>query len=358
MPELTVIHIALMAVTAVIGAIIGWVLRGNRSEQEKAAVSAGWQDQIDAQRREGGRLLDQNKGLMEQVSQFQASHTDAKNRAKELSGAVQEAYGRRDELQREIKDIRSNLEVAVSERDQLQSDMAAHSSDVDILQQKDARIEKLTRELENWQNRLPPLIERFRTRNEEAAQIEAELEQARERIRELESEQDNVPEDQTRIEPVTDPDELTDGLDASNDPADDYVGEFAADNDDLSVEPVAEDESEPEDEPDLYDDDDDDGDDDDDDDYEDEPYEEDGDDDEPDAGTHGPRDNLKRIKGVGPAIEKTLNEMGIFSFQQIADMSEYDIDRVARRLKGFRSRIYREDWIGQARELRDQAMRA
>ena len=32
-------------------------------------------------------------------------------------------------------------------------------------------------------------------------------------------------------------------------------------------------------------------------------------------------------------------------------MSEYDIDRVAQQLKGFRSRIYREDWIGQARDL-------
>ena len=50
--------------------------------------------------------------------------------------------------------------------------------------------------------------------------------------------------------------------------------------------------------------------------------------------------------------------MGIVSFRQIADMSEYDIDRVARRLKGFRTRIYREDWIGQARELRDQAVNA
>ena len=66
------------------------------------------------------------------------------------------------------------------------------------------------------------------------------------------------------------------------------------------------------------------------------------------------RDNLKKIKGVGPAIEKTLNEMGIVRFQQIADMSEYDIDRVAQRLKGFRSRIYREDWIGQARDYLDQ----
>ena len=76
------------------------------------------------------------------------------------------------------------------------------------------------------------------------------------------------------------------------------------------------------------------------------------------TGTHSLRDDLQQIKGVGPAIAKTLNEMGIFSFQQIAEMSEYDIDRVARRLKGFRSRIYREDWIGQARELRDQAIRA
>jgi len=46
--------------------------------------------------------------------------------------------------------------------------------------------------------------------------------------------------------------------------------------------------------------------------------------------------------------------MGIVRFEQIAEMSEYDIDRVAQRLKGFRSRIYREDWIGQARDLLDQ----
>jgi predicted flap endonuclease-1-like 5' DNA nuclease/peptidoglycan hydrolase CwlO-like protein len=327
MPELTVIHIALMAITAVIGVVIGWVLRGNRADQEKAAVSAGWQDQIDAQRREGDRLLEQNKGLMEQVSQFQASHTDAKNRAKELSIAVQEAFARRDELQREIKDIRSNLEVAVNERDQLQSDMATRSSEDDIVQQKDARIEKLTQELDNWQNRLPPLIERFRTRNEEAEQLESELEEARERIRELESARENPVEEQTRIEPVTHSDELTDGLDASNDPVDDYADPLVADNDELADEPEdAEPEYEPE--------------------------------DEPVTGTHSLRDDLQQIKGVGPAIEKTLNEMGIFSFQQIAEMSEYDIDRVARRLKGFRSRIYREDWIGQARELRDHAIRA
>lgn len=338
MPELTVILVALMAITTVIGAIIGWVLRGKRAQQEKDAVSAGWQDQMEAQRREGDRLLEQNKGLMEQVSQFQASHTDAKNRAKELSIAVQEAFARRDELQREIKDIRSNLEVAVSERDQLQSDMAALGSEDDILQQKDARIEKLTKELDSWQNRLPPLIERFRARNEEAEQLESELDLARERIRELESASRDFDEGQTRIEPVTHPEELTDGLDASNDPVDDYPDTPLADADEREVEPASDAEHEAEPADDIEDEDE----------FEDEPV----------TGTHSLRDDLQRIKGVGPAIEKTLNELGIFSFQQIAEMSEYDIDRVARRLKGFRSRIYREDWIGQARELRDHAIRA
>jgi predicted flap endonuclease-1-like 5' DNA nuclease len=66
------------------------------------------------------------------------------------------------------------------------------------------------------------------------------------------------------------------------------------------------------------------------------------------------RDNLRLIKGIGPTIEKTLNELGIFRYHQIAEMSEYDIDRVARRLKGFSTRIYREDWIGQARNLQLQ----
>ncbi len=315
MPELTATHIALLVVTTVIGAILGSVIRGKRAAQEKVAIGASWQEQIDAKRKEHDRLTEQNKGLMEQVSQFQASTTDAKNRARELSSAVQEAFERRDELQREIKNIRSSLETVLTERDQLQSDMAARDVDADVLRQKDERIAHLSKELENWRNRLPPLIDRFRERNADAERLEAKLAEAQERIHKLEASRDDA-RGSTRIEPVTHPEELTDGRDASNDPADDVV-EY---DDDTSVaKAFAEELAEPE---------------------------------------QNGRDDLKQIKGVGPAIEKTLNEMGIFSFQQIADMSEYDIDRVAQRLKGFRSRIYREDWIGQARELRDQAVRA
>ncbi len=284
-----------------VGAIVGWAMRGQRSQGEKDAVSAGWQEQLNAQRAEHSRLTDQNKDLMKQVSQYQASNLDAKNRSKELSLALKEASAKRDALQREIKDIRANLETSMNEREQLQSNISVTDEHVADTLRKNARIAKLQLELEKWQNRLPPLIEKFRQRNDAANHLESELAEAHERIAELEEAFDPS---QTRIEPVRDPDSLTNGRDASNQP----IEAIEAIDENLEAQ-------------------------------------------EP---SNGSRDKLQDIKGVGPSIEKTLNEMGIFRFQQVAEMSEYDIDRVANRLKGFRSRIYREDWIGQARELRDQ----
>jgi len=312
MPEITVTHIALLAGALIIGVILGWIVRGNRTIGEKTAINAGWQEQLEAQRNEHERLMEQNKSLMDQNSQFQASNKDAKMRASELSGALKETFERRDELQRQIKDIRSNLEVAVTQRDQLQSDIANRVSKADnesvSIKDRDDKIFNLSRELENWQDKLPPLIERYQKRNAEAEALEEELGIAQDRIIALES---MLSSDETRVEPV-DPEAMTDGLDASNDPVEETS----------SVE-VEIDEAETQEDVDKL--------------------------------LNGDaRDNLKLIKGVGPAIEKTLNEMGILRFSQIADMSEYDIDRIAHRMKGFRSRIYREDWIGQARDLHDQ----
>lgn len=307
MPEITVTHIAIVIGTLIVGVIVGWFARSNRAASEKATINEGWQEQLEAQRNEHQRLLDQNKSLMEQNNQYQASNKDAKMRASELSGALKEAFERRDELQRQLKDIRGNLETAVSERDQLR-DSAAQQDLEQQVAERDATIEKLALELKNWQDRLPPLIERYRQRNAEAEELEQQLATAQERIESLEH---MVGSEQTRVEPV-DPDALGDNMDASNEPIEDAAAAEDSGNEaDTSY---------------------------DDDDMEDQPS----------------RDDLKLIKGVGPAIEKTLNELGISRFDQIAQMSEYDIDRVAHRLKGFRSRIYREDWIGQARDLYDQ----
>ncbi len=326
MPEITVIHIALLTLAVVIGVVAGWVMRGNRCAQEKIAVNTGWQEQLEAQRSEHERLLGQNTSLMEQVNQYQASGKDATNRAKELSGALKEAFDRRDELQREIKDVRNTLESALGERDKLQADMASQSANDGALQEKDDKIFKLSRELENWQNRLPPLIDRYQVRNAEAGQLEAELEEARDRIQELES---TIESGQTRVEAVDTPPNVDD-MDASNDSdqvevelEDRYLA--GSENDDETHIEEHSFERAPFNEAALN-----------------------------DYDTSDLRDDLKQIKGIGPAIEKTLHELGIFRFDQVAEMNEYDIDRIAKRLKGFRTRIYREDWIGQARNLQDQ----
>jgi NADH-quinone oxidoreductase subunit E len=58
-------------------------------------------------------------------------------------------------------------------------------------------------------------------------------------------------------------------------------------------------------------------------------------------------DDLKRIGGVGPKLETTLNEMGFWHFDQIAKWSDDEVSWVDSRLK-FKGRIRRDDWIAQA----------
>ncbi|MDJ0825938.1 MAG: NADH-quinone oxidoreductase subunit E [Rhodobacter sp.] len=64
----------------------------------------------------------------------------------------------------------------------------------------------------------------------------------------------------------------------------------------------------------------------------------------------GPADDLKKIKGVGPGLEKTLNGLGIHTYAQIAAWGPAEIAWVDARLK-FKGRIERDDWVGQAARL-------
>ncbi len=65
------------------------------------------------------------------------------------------------------------------------------------------------------------------------------------------------------------------------------------------------------------------------------------------------RDDIKRITGIGPKLEQMLNANGIFHFRQIADWHDADIQAIDKLLSAFHGRIQREDWVGQARRLRD-----
>jgi NADH-quinone oxidoreductase subunit E len=68
------------------------------------------------------------------------------------------------------------------------------------------------------------------------------------------------------------------------------------------------------------------------------------------AAPEGPPDDLKKISGIGPGIEKTLHELGVFHFRQIAAFTPENVAWVNRRLH-FKGRIERENWIDQARTL-------
>ena len=64
----------------------------------------------------------------------------------------------------------------------------------------------------------------------------------------------------------------------------------------------------------------------------------------------GEADDLKKIKGVGPAFEKKLHDAGIFHFWQIAALSADQVASLEEEL-AFQGRMERDDWKGQAEAL-------
>lgn len=65
----------------------------------------------------------------------------------------------------------------------------------------------------------------------------------------------------------------------------------------------------------------------------------------------GAPDDLKLIVGVGPALERMLQQLGVATYRQIARWSERDIDEFDAKLPEFPGRIRRDAWVTQARAL-------
>lgn len=365
MPELTTIHFGLLALMLVVGVVLGWIFRSDRSTRDKIAITASWQEQIESQYSEQSRLAEQNKSLMGQISQYQVTNTESAERTDELSIGLREAVELRDELQQQLKENDENLQAMTEQRDRLRGAIENRESQVERaknhLKQKDERILRLNRDLDSWHSRVPPLVEKFKARNLEAINLESELQIARETIERLEELSLSIPDG---TEPGNSA-ALSIGLDASNEPHDDAQAQFTAGSQD-QIQDAGDGHEETAEEPDAE--------------GEltgadsaspaaDEPAEgavdhaaetENGEDDripverevhDDTSEVSDDNDDLQQIKGIGPAIEKKLNDLGVCRFNQIAEMNEYEIDRVAQQLKGFRSRIYREDWLGQARDL-------
>jgi predicted flap endonuclease-1-like 5' DNA nuclease len=61
------------------------------------------------------------------------------------------------------------------------------------------------------------------------------------------------------------------------------------------------------------------------------------------------QDDLKQIFGIGPVTEKALNELGITSYSQLADLKSHEVEKIADALSIIPGRIERDDWVGNAR---------
>lgn len=65
----------------------------------------------------------------------------------------------------------------------------------------------------------------------------------------------------------------------------------------------------------------------------------------------GKADDLKVIVGVGPGMEKLLNKLGFYHFDQIAAWKAAEIAWVDDNLEGFKGRVTRDKWVAQAKKL-------
>ena len=63
------------------------------------------------------------------------------------------------------------------------------------------------------------------------------------------------------------------------------------------------------------------------------------------------KDSLQTIKGIGPFIEEKLNALGIYTFEQVGNMTPDIEEQVNKAIEFFPGRVKRDQWAKQAREL-------
>jgi small subunit ribosomal protein S2 len=75
------------------------------------------------------------------------------------------------------------------------------------------------------------------------------------------------------------------------------------------------------------------------------------------VGIDAPRglaDDLKRIPGISPRIEQRMNDLGVYHFWQIADLTPETMGALDRAL-GLKGRIERDGWVAQAKKISEAA---
>ena len=72
----------------------------------------------------------------------------------------------------------------------------------------------------------------------------------------------------------------------------------------------------------------------------------------------GTADDLQEIEGIGPALEKLVNSLGFYHYDQIAAWTEADVALIDAEMKNFKGRITRDRWVEQARIIATDGLEA
>jgi len=62
-------------------------------------------------------------------------------------------------------------------------------------------------------------------------------------------------------------------------------------------------------------------------------------------------DDLKKIHGIGPVLEKLLHKNGITRFEQLAKLDRKGVDALSAKLGSFSNRIRSDGWVKSAAKL-------
>ena len=63
------------------------------------------------------------------------------------------------------------------------------------------------------------------------------------------------------------------------------------------------------------------------------------------------KDSLQTIKGIGPFIEEKLYALGIYTFEQVGNMTPEIETQVNKAIEFFPGRVKRDEWAKQAKKL-------
>ncbi len=66
------------------------------------------------------------------------------------------------------------------------------------------------------------------------------------------------------------------------------------------------------------------------------------------------KNDLTAIEGIGPFLEKKLNDAGVFTYADIAAWDTEKIAEITTKISFFEGRIEKDDWVGQAQKLLDE----